>query len=129
MMCHCIVCLFVMLWLINITVMKFKDYVNHLTFKIKTIVMYTYIYFWICKGLFNKTTWTRWGERGSKNLCFCLFSGYNNCPCKEGVKKWQNSVQIVVECPLRSKLPNQEDFLAKHWIFLEIVCRASPVVF
>ena len=40
-----------------------------------------------------------------------------------GVKKWQNSLHIG------SKLQNQGDFLAKHWTFLEIVCRASPVVF
>ena len=26
------------------------------------------------------TTWTRWGERGSKNVCVCPRSGYKNCP-------------------------------------------------
>ena len=46
------------------------------------------------------TTWTRWGGMGSKNVCFCPRSGYKNCPHRGGVKKWQNSVHVVVECPL-----------------------------
>ena len=31
-------------------------------------------------------TWTRWGGRGSKNVCFCLRSGYKNCP-RRGAQK------------------------------------------
>jgi hypothetical protein len=30
------------------------------------------------------TTWTRWGGRGSKNVCFCPRSGYKNCPRRGG---------------------------------------------
>ena len=40
----------------------------------------------------------------SKNVCFCPRSGYKNCPRRgggAGVKKWQNSVHVVVECPQR----------------------------
>ena len=33
------------------------------------------------------TTWTRWGGRGSKNVCFCPRSGYKNCPCRGGGRK------------------------------------------
>ena len=64
-------------------------------------------------------TWTRWGGRGLKDVCFCPRSGYKNCPLRgEGVKKWQNFVHVVVECPLR-------------WQFLwsgvwEHVCRKLP---
>ena len=43
------------------------------------------------------TTWTRWGGRGSNNVCFCPHSGYKNCPSRGQVKKWQNSVKVVVE--------------------------------
>ena len=32
------------------------------------------------------TTWTRWGVRGSKNVCFCPRSGYKNCPRRGGQK-------------------------------------------
>ena len=39
------------------------------------------------------TTWTRLGGEGVKKVCFC--------PCRGGgVKKWQISVHVVVECPL-----------------------------
>ena len=50
-----------------------------------------------------RITRTRW--RGSKNVCFCPRSGYKNCPRREGggVKKWQNSVQVVVEWPQKVK--------------------------
>ena len=38
--------------------------------------------------------------RGSKMSVFSR-SRYKNCPHgAEGVKKWQNSVHVVVECPL-----------------------------
>ena len=43
------------------------------------------------------TTWTRWEGKGSKNVCFCPHSGYKNCPRMGG---GQNSVHVVVECPL-----------------------------
>ena len=33
------------------------------------------------------TTWTRWGGRGSKNVCFCPRSGYKDCPRRGGVSK------------------------------------------
>ena len=47
------------------------------------------------------TTWARWGGKGSKNVCFCPRSWYKNCPRRgEGVRKWQNSVHVVVEWPL-----------------------------
>ena len=70
------------------------------------------------------------GRGGQKISVFVYSQGITTVHARRGgVKKWQNSVHIVVECPLRSKLPNQGDFLAKHWTFLEIVCRASPVVF
>ena len=41
----------------------------------------------------------RWGE-GVKNICFCPRSRYKNCPRKGRggeVKKWQNSVHVIVE--------------------------------
>jgi hypothetical protein len=42
------------------------------------------------------------GGRGSKNVCFCPRARYKNCPRRGGggVKKWQNYVHVVVECPL-----------------------------
>ena len=48
------------------------------------------------------TRWTRCGGaggRGSKNSCFCPCLEYKNCPRQGGgwVKKWQNSVHVVVE--------------------------------
>ena len=47
------------------------------------------------------TTWTRWGERGSKNVSFCPRSGYKKCPRRGGgVHKCQISVHVVVEWPL-----------------------------
>ena len=50
-------------------------------------------------GSFNNYV-VRWGGRGLKNVCFCPRSGYKNCPRRGGgVKKWQNSVHVVVECP------------------------------
>ena len=51
-------------------------------------------------GAFNNYVDKMRGE-GVKNVCFCLCSGYKNCPRRgEGVKKWQHSVHVVVECPL-----------------------------
>ena len=51
---------------------------------------------------YSITRWTRWGGgRGSKNVCFCPHSGYENCPRRGGGHKWQNSVHVVVECQLR----------------------------
>ena len=39
---------------------------------------------------------------GVKKVCFCPCSGYKNCPRRGGwVKKWQNSVHVVIECPLK----------------------------
>ena len=39
--------------------------------------------------------------RGSKIVCFCPCLWYKNRPSRGGgVKKWQNYVLIVVECPL-----------------------------
>ena len=32
---------------------------------------------------------------------FDLYSSYKNCPRRGGVKKWQNSVHVVVEWPQR----------------------------
>ena len=46
-----------------------------------------------------------WTRLGVKNVCFCPRPGYKNCQCmggRGGVKKWQNSVHVVVECPLSS---------------------------
>ena len=40
------------------------------------------------------------GGRGSKNVFFCSRSGYKNCPRGGGVKEWQASVPVVIECPL-----------------------------
>ena len=46
-------------------------------------------------------TWTEWGGRVSKNVCFCPRSGNKNCPRRgKGVKKRQNSVHVVIEWPL-----------------------------
>jgi hypothetical protein len=48
---------------------------------------------------------SRWGGRGSKNVCICPRLGYKNCPHREesrgggGVKNWQISVHVVVEWP------------------------------
>ena len=50
------------------------------------------------------TTWTRWGEEGVKKCLFFPCSGYKNCPRRGRVKKWQNSVHVVVEWPLTSLL-------------------------
>ena len=50
------------------------------------------------------TMWTRWGGRGSKNLCFCPCSRYKNCLRRRGggCKKWQNYVHVdrcmKIEC-------------------------------
>ena len=49
------------------------------------------------------------GGKGVKNISFCPCLGYKNCPRRadgggEFKKKWQNSVHVVVECPLTSKL-------------------------
>ena len=53
------------------------------------------------------TTWTRWGGRGTKNVCFCPRLGYKNCPRRGGgINKWQNSVQVVVEWPLSKMMGN-----------------------
>jgi hypothetical protein len=50
---------------------------------------------------------------GSKNGCFCPRSGYKNCPRRGGgVKKWQNSVHVVVECPLTIISISILDFLS-----------------
>ena len=52
------------------------------------------------KGSFNNYV-NKMRGRGSKNVCFCQRSGCKNCPHRGwGVKKWQNSVHVVVECPL-----------------------------
>ena len=41
------------------------------------------------------------GGGGQKMSVFVHAHGIKNCPHKgRGVKKWQNSVQVVVECPL-----------------------------
>ena len=53
------------------------------------------------KGPFNNYVDKMRGGRGSKNVCFYPHSGYKNCPRRGRVKKWQNSVHVVVECPLR----------------------------
>ena len=54
------------------------------------------------KGPFNKYVdkmREAGGRRGQKNVCFCPRSGYKKCP-RRGVKQWQNSVHVVVECLL-----------------------------
>ena len=56
------------------------------------------------KGPFNNYVDKIRGGEGVKNICFCPLSGYKNCPRREGVKKWQNSVHVVVECPLMGKV-------------------------
>jgi len=47
---------------------------------------------------------------GRKNVCFCPLLGNKSCPHRRAeVKKWQNSVHVVVECPLtywRSQVKN-----------------------
>ena len=40
------------------------------------------------------TTWTRWGGRGSKNVCFCPRSGCKNCPHRE-----QGGAKMARFCP------------------------------
>ena len=44
-------------------------------------------------------------EVGVKNSVFVLAQGIKNCPHKGwgGDKKWQNSVHVVVECPISEK--------------------------
>ena len=63
----------------------------------------TWLNFFMCLGFqlrgHSITTWTRWGGEGVKNVWFCPRSGYENCPRRGGVKKWQNSDHVVVECP------------------------------
>ena len=78
----------------------------------------------INKGAFRNYMDKMRGE-GSKNVCFCLRSGYKNCPRRrgEGVKKQQNSVHVVVECPLR--LSKQEVKITKQikyflWVILGV---------
>ena len=46
------------------------------------------------------TTWTRWG--GLKMSVFVHAQGIKTVHVGGGVKKWQNSVHVVVEWPLRS---------------------------
>jgi hypothetical protein len=52
--------------------------------------------------------------RGSKNVCFCPRLGDKNCPRRggggKGVKKWQKSVLVVVECPLTMILVGSNQF-------------------
>ena len=56
------------------------------------------------KGPFNNYV-DKMRGRGTrlKNVCFCPLSGYQNCPSMggQGVKKWQNSVHVVVDWPLK----------------------------
>ena len=48
----------------------------------------------------HKRSFNNYVERGKKMSVFCPRSGYKNCPRKGGgVKKWQNSVHVVVEWP------------------------------
>ena len=59
------------------------------------------------------------GGKGSKNVCFCPRSGYKIVHAGGRVKKWQNSVHVVVECPPISNLkipfePSENDFLFKN---------------
>ena len=58
----------------------------------------------------------QWGE-GSKNVSFCPHSGNKNYPRRGGggVKKWQNSVHVVVECPLM--ILNQKHLLTTPVLF------------
>ena len=58
--------------------------------------------FIFCLGPFNNYVDKMRGGWGSKNSCFYPRSGYKNCPRRRGggIKKWQNSVHVVVEGPL-----------------------------
>jgi hypothetical protein len=51
------------------------------------------------------TTWTRWREGGQKMSVFVHAQGIKTVHA--GVKTWQNSVHVVVECPLMDYLPLQ----------------------
>ena len=44
------------------------------------------------------TTWTRWGGRGSKYVCFCPRSGYKNCPRRGG---WGQKMAKFCPCSCR----------------------------
>ena len=51
------------------------------------------------------TTWTRLGGGGQKMSVFVHAQGIKTVHAERGgggVKKWQNSVHVVVECPLNS---------------------------
>ena len=52
-----------------------------------------------CKGAFNNYV-DKMRGKGVKNVCFCPRSAYNNCPRRGAGRKWQNSVDVAVECPL-----------------------------
>ena len=53
------------------------------------------------KGLFNNYVYKMRGRRGSKNVCFFVHAqGIKTVHPGGGVKKCQNSVHVVVECPL-----------------------------
>ena len=56
--------------------------------------------FWI--GGNSITTWTRWGGkgRGSKKSVFVHAQSIKTVHAEGGGQKWQNSVHVVVECPL-----------------------------
>ena len=41
---------------------------------------------------------------GVKNVCYFPRSWYKNCPRRGSVKKWQNYVPVLVECPQRPKV-------------------------
>ena len=48
------------------------------------------------------TTWTRWEKEGVKKCMFLSTLRVEKLSTQEGrggVKKWQNSVHVVVECP------------------------------
>ena len=49
-------------------------------------------------------TWTRWGGEGVKKCLFLSTLRVKKLSTqgRGGVKQWQNSVHVVVECPLRS---------------------------
>ena len=51
------------------------------------------------------TTWTRWGGGGLKISVFVHTLGVKTVHAERGERgqKWQNSVHVVVECPLSSK--------------------------
>ena len=69
-------------------------------------------------------------REGLKNVCFCLRSGYKNCPRRgRGVKKWQNSVHVVVEWPLTTWFHEFPNLKFRYFFFYLLTNRNVAYLF